>query len=467
MAGLVAGLDVGGTFAGLVILAPVAGALKMAKVPTSPPNQAAGVLPEFETAGVNLANIGLIVHGTTTTTNAVLERNFSRTGFITTKGFRDVLELGRRTRPQAFGMTGQFRPVMPRDFRMEVSERMNASGHIVTDLDVNEVRAAVAHLLEMGCESLVIHFLHAYDNPAHELCAKQIAAEVWPNDYIKLGHALLSESREYERGVIEAVNAGVQPLLDRYIRRPAQDLRDRGFSHNLLVMNGNGGIVTAENVAREAVKTVMSGPATGAMAALATGRHAGMLNLLTYDMGGITTDVAMIRKGRAPVSSNIEVEFAMPIHVPMVDVRTVGAGGGSIARIDAGGMLRVGPDSAASFPGPVCYGHGGGLVTISDATCCSAGCRPPNSAWPLTPLVRPCKSRLQGLWVCRLNRPPRPSFDLPTSTWPARSVWLPCPSVPTRAISPCLPLAARGHCMRSLWPNSWQFQRFWFLRAPV
>jgi N-methylhydantoinase A len=167
--------------------------------------------------------------------------------------------------------------------------------------------------------------------------------------------------------VTAAVNASVQPLLERYVARLADQLAQRGYPRDLLVMNGNGGMVSARDVGREAVKTVMSGPASGVMAAVATGRRAGMPNLLTYDMGGTSTDVAMIRGGIAPVSNEIEVEYAMPIHVPMVDVRTVGAGGGSIARIDAGGMLRVGPESAGSTPGPICYGRGGTRVTISDA----------------------------------------------------------------------------------------------------
>jgi N-methylhydantoinase A len=282
-------------------------------------------------------------------------------------GFRDVLELGRRTRPQAYGMHGSFTPVIPRDLRLEVPERMDARGRVLTPLDEDALRAAVIHLRDDGCEALVIHFLHAYANPAHELRAGEIARDLWPNPYITLGHALLSESREYERGVTAAVNASVQPLLERYVARLADQLAAKGYARDLLVMNGNGGMVSARDVGREAVKTVMSGPASGVMAAVATGRRAGMANLLTYDMGGTSTDVAMIRNGIAPVSNEIEVEYAMPIHVPMVDVRTVGAGGGSIARIDAGGMLRVGPESAGSTPGPICYGRGGTRVTISDA----------------------------------------------------------------------------------------------------
>jgi N-methylhydantoinase A len=367
MTGLVAGVDVGGTFTDLVIFDPASGTVRLAKVPTTLPNQSGGVLDAFAEAGAELSAIDLIVHGTTTTTNAVLERQLARTGLITTEGFRDVLELGRRTRPQAYGMHGHFRPVIPRDLRLEVPERMDARGRVLTALDEEALRRSLRHLIDQGCEALVIHFLHAYANPAHELRAAEIAREIWPNDYITLGHVLLSESREYERGVTAAVNASVQPLLERYVARLADQLAVQGYQRDLLVMNGNGGMVAAKDVAREAVKTVMSGPASGVMAAVATGRRAGMPNLLTYDMGGTSTDVAMIRGGVAPVSNEIEVEYAMPIHVPMVDVRTVGAGGGSIARIDAGGMLRVGPDSAGSTPGPVCYGRGGTQVTISDA----------------------------------------------------------------------------------------------------
>lgn len=367
MVGLVAGVDVGGTFTDLMILDPTTGDVRLAKVPTTLPNQSGGVLAAFEGAGADLSGVDLIVHGTTTTTNAVLERALCKTGLITTAGFRDVLELGRRTRPHAYGMTGQFVPVIPRDLRLEVPERIDAMGRIVTVLDETALRVALRQLADAGCESLVIHFLHAYANPAHELRAAEVAREIWPTPYITCGHALLSESREFERGVTAAVNASVQPLLERYVARLAGELRGRGYQRDLLVMNGNGGMVAAENVSREAVKTVMSGPASGVMAAVATGRRAGMPNLLTYDMGGTSTDVAMIKGGRAPVSNEIEVEYAMPIHVPMVDVRTVGAGGGSIARVDAGGMLRVGPESAGSTPGPVCYGRGGTRVTISDA----------------------------------------------------------------------------------------------------
>ena len=367
LSGSFAGIDVGGTFTDLVHYDSRAGRVKLAKVPTTLDNQAHGVLAALDAAGVDAAMLDLIVHGTTTTTNAVLERRLCKTGLITTMGFRDVLELGRRTRPQAYGMSGQFRPLIPRDLRLEVPERTLADGSEYLPLDEDALRVALRQLVAEDCEALVIHFLHAYANPAHEIRAGEIAREEWPNGNITLGSALLSESREFERGVTAAVNASVQPLLRRYVERLADRLAERGYTRDLLVMNGNGGMVSARIVAEEAAKTVMSGPASGVMAAAYTGRRAGIPDLLTYDMGGTSTDVAMIRGADPAVSHEIEIEYAMPIHVPMVDVRTVGAGGGSIARVNAAGLLQVGPDSAGSTPGPICYGKGGTDPTISDA----------------------------------------------------------------------------------------------------
>jgi N-methylhydantoinase A len=365
--GGIIGVDVGGTFTDLVMIDRDTGHMRIAKTPSTLDNQAFGVLTALDEAKIALPDVDLIVHGTTTTTNAVLERKLSRTGLITTGGFRDVLELGRRTRPQPYGMKGQFTPIIPRDLRFEVPERMDANGNVLIPLDEQAVRDAANALVQDGCEALVIHFLHAYANPAHELRAAEIVGEFWPNDYITTGHSLLSETREFERGVTAAVNASVQPLLERYVTRLRNELAAKGYKGDVLVMNGNGGMVSSRLVAKEAAKTVMSGPASGVMAAAYTGRRAGEENLLTYDMGGTSTDVALILSGTPSVSNEIEVEYAMPIHVPMVDVRTVGAGGGSIARVNPAGLLEVGPHSAGADPGPICYGKGGTQPTISDA----------------------------------------------------------------------------------------------------
>ena len=367
----VAGIDVGGTFTDLLLVETgadgVAAAVRLAKVPTTADNQADGVLAAIEAAETDPAGLDLIVHGTTATTNAVLERKTARVGLITTQGFRDVLELGRRTRPKPYGMFGTFEPLIPRELRREVPERVMADGTVRTPLDEGAVRAAALALAEAGCEALVIHFLHAYANPEHELRAGAIAREVWPNDYVTLGHALLSEFREYERGTTASVNAAVQPVLGRYLRRLQEELRARGFARDLLVMSGNGGMVSAAHVAQEAAKTVMSGPASGVMAAAATLAQSGVANAVSYDMGGTSTDVALITGGVPEVSAELTLDYGLPIHLPMVDVRTVGAGGGSIASVDRAGMLQVGPESAGSQPGPIAYGRGGERPTVTDA----------------------------------------------------------------------------------------------------
>ena len=327
----IAGVDVGGTFTDLIAIDTASGAVRLAKVPTTPQNQAFGVLAAIESAGLDLAELALIVHGTTTTTNALLERKLAKTGLITTKGFRDVLELGRRTRPNSYGLTGWFEPLVPRELRLEVAERVDADGNVLTPLDEDAVRRTVRQLKDAGCEALVIHFLHSYINHAHEARRLAIAKEIWPNSYVTAGHLILSEYREYERGVTAAVNASVQPILDRYIGRLVEELRSRGFARDLLVMQGNGGTVAAGLVAETAVNTVMSGPASGIIAAAYSATASGVANVITYDMGGTSTDVGLIKDGVPTVSAELEIEYAMPIHVPMVDVHTIGAGGGSIA----------------------------------------------------------------------------------------------------------------------------------------
>ncbi|MDP6474172.1 MAG: hydantoinase/oxoprolinase family protein [Alphaproteobacteria bacterium] len=363
----IVGVDVGGTFTDLVYMEPGGGDVRIAKVPTTPANQAEGFMAALAEAGVELASAANISHGTTTTTNALLERKLSRCGLITTKGFRDVLELGRRTRPRPYGLLGSFTPLVPRELRYEVAERMDAEGNVLTPLDEEALRQAVRRLIAAGCESLVVHFLHSYRNPAHERRAVEIAREIWPNAYITAGHAILSEYREYERGVTATVNASVQPVLQRYLENLRRELADGGFRHDLLVMQGNGGSISSAIAAEAAVKTVMSGPASGVMAAAATARAAGIDNLITFDTGGTSCDVGLVQGGVPDVTAEMELEYAMPIHVPMVDVHTIGAGGGSIAFVNEAGMLQVGPESAGAEPGPICYGRGGARPTITDA----------------------------------------------------------------------------------------------------
>ena len=363
----IAGIDVGGTFTDLVLVDEATGEVRLAKVPTTPDNQAFGVLAALAQTGVALAKVGAIVHGTTTTTNAMLERKIAKVGLITTRGFRDVLELGRRTRPHAYGLIGAFHPLIERELRLEVDERMDSDGAVVRPLDEAGVDRAARRLLELGAESVVIHFLHSYINPAHETRAAAIVRALWPNGHVTVGHTILSEYREYERGVTATVNAAIQPVLHRYLERLQGELAKRGFGAELLVMQGNGGTVAASIAAEAAVNTVMSGPASGVIAAAYTATRTGIPNVVTYDMGGTSTDVALIQDGLPAVSTELELEYALPIHVPMVDVHTIGAGGGSIARINEAGMLQVGPESAGAVPGPICYGRSGERVTITDA----------------------------------------------------------------------------------------------------
>jgi len=278
-----------------------------------------------------------------------------------------VLELGRRTRPNNYGMTGSFEPLIDRELRLEVSERLDARGRVVLPLDETEVRTALERLESLGAEAVVIHFLHAYANPIHEERAAEIAREIWKSGFISTSSEILREVREFERGSTAAVNAYVQPILAAYLERISQRLKDAGFLRQLLVMQGNGGTLTAQAAARQPVQTVMSGPAAGAVAAANIGQQAGFENLIACDMGGTSFDVSVIIGSTPALSSEKDLAYGIPVRVPMVDIHTIGAGGGSIARVDSAGLLRVGPESAGAQPGPVCYGRGGLQPTVTDA----------------------------------------------------------------------------------------------------
>jgi N-methylhydantoinase A len=361
------GCDVGGTFTDLILYDENSGQIKYAKVPSTPANLAEGVLSALDRTGADPSDLAIFIHGTTVTTNALLERKLARCGLITTKGFRDVLELGRRTRPHPYGLIGHFEPIIPRELRVEVTERISAEGTVIQPFDEAEFVVAVKTLLGQGAEALVVHFLHSYANPAHERRAAEIARTLWPNAYVTAGHEIVAEFREYERGVTAAVNGSVQPILDRYVKRLRGELVSRGFTRDLLVMQGNGGTAASDIVVRAPIHTVMSGPASGVIAASYTARQASIHNVVTYDMGGTSTDVAVVQNGVPFVSSELELEYAVPLRVPMVDVHTVGAGGGSIAWVNDAGLLQIGPESAGAMPGPICFGRGGERVTITDA----------------------------------------------------------------------------------------------------
>jgi N-methylhydantoinase A len=361
------GVDVGGTYTDLLLFDPNTGAFHALKTPTTPENQALGFLTGVEQLGVSPAALDAVVHGTTIGTNAILERRGANAGLITTRGFRDVLELGRRTRPNAYGMVGSYEALIERQLRLEVTERVSAEGEILTPLDDDEVRTAVEQLRAAGVDALVIHFINSYANPAHERRAAELARELWPKAHITVGADILPEFREFERGVTAALNAYIQPVMARYIDSLVRQLSERGLRHELLIMQGSGGMQAALGVARQAVQTIMSGPAAAAIAAARVATLAGFANVISCDMGGTSFDVTLIRDGQPLITHEHELGYGLPVRVPMVDIRTIGAGGGSIATVTPAGLLRVGPESAGAEPGPICYGRGGEQPTVTDA----------------------------------------------------------------------------------------------------
>ena len=363
------GVDVGGTFTDLLLVDPTSGAMRVAKVPSTPADQSDGFMAGLAALGEGAQGFETVVHGTTVGTNAVLERKGVPCALITTRGFRDTLELGRRTRPNPWGMTGHFAPIVPRERRFEVAERIDAAGAVVTPLDEDEVRAATLKARAAGAEALIVHFIHAYLNPTHECSAGAIAREVWPDVHITLGSDILREVREFERGSTAALNGYIQPIMTRYLDRIAARLGAAAAAGEaeLLVMQGNGGMMSAGIAGEKAVQTVMSGPAAGVIAAARLGAAAGFPNLISCDMGGTSFDIAIVKGGVPATTTEKDIAYGMPLRVPMVDIQTIGAGGGSIARIDAGGILRVGPESAGAAPGPICYGRGGREPTVTDA----------------------------------------------------------------------------------------------------
>jgi N-methylhydantoinase A len=367
MTGWQVGVDVGGTFTDILAVEADQQTFKVTKVPSTLGDQSLGVIAGLKALGLPLSEVSAFVHGTTVGTNAVLERKGARCGLITTMGFRDVLELGRRTRPHLYGLTGSFEAIIPRELRYEIPERTGAAGQVLVPLDDAAVLDAAKRLLAAGAEALVIHFLHSYANPGHELRAAEIVRSVWPNRFVTVGHEILREMREFERGSTAAVNAYIQPLMWRYLSRLADELKTNGMARALLVMQGNAGTMTATAAADQAVQTVMSGPAAGALAAARIGNEAGFRNLVACDMGGTSFDVSLIKGGEPALSAEKDVAYGVPVRVPMIDIHTIGAGGGSIARIDKAGLLRIGPESAGSWPGPICYGRGGTEPTVTDA----------------------------------------------------------------------------------------------------
>lgn len=361
------GVDIGGTNTDLVLIDTAAQKLITAKVPSTPANQAEGLMNGIAELGTALDAVDLLVHGTTVATNAVIERKGARCGLITTAGFRDVLELRRRDRPMTYGLIGTFRPLIERRFRREVAERITADGQILTPIDPAEVKRVARTLLDDGCEVLVIAFLNSYAEPAHEIAAARAAAEVWPNSFIVTSSSVMPAVREFERTSTAVVSGYVQPLIGRYLDSLARRLAAGGYKQDLLVVQSNGGVMGADVATRFAANTILSGPAAGVTAGAAIASELGLNSAISCDMGGTSLDVCVIRSGAPDITQQKILDFGVPLCVPMLDADAIGAGGGSLARIDAAGILQVGPQSAGAVPGPVAFGAGGTIPTITDA----------------------------------------------------------------------------------------------------
>jgi len=365
----VVGVDVGGTFTDLFVLDEQSGTARIVKVPSTRGEEARGFMNGIQKISEDgsASGVASIVHGTTVGTNALLERKVARTGIITTRGFRDVLEMRRRDRPQTWGLRGSFTPIVPRALRLEVDERVLADGQIHTAVNIDQVKAQAQALLDAGCEAVCVFFINAYANMANEQAAVAAVRAMWPNPHVTAASEVLPEIREFERCSTATLNAALQPVVGSYLTRLESDLRGQGFEGELLIVQSNGGVMSRQTACDVPVRTALSGPAAGVMACAAIARAAGFPNVMTGDMGGTSFDVSLVAKGEAALAAQTSIEFGLVVRSPMIQIETIGAGGGSIASVDASGMLQVGPESAGSVPGPACYDRGNTRPTVTDA----------------------------------------------------------------------------------------------------
>jgi N-methylhydantoinase A len=361
------GVDVGGTFTDVFVLDEATGTAQVAKVPTTRPDQSGGFLDGIRMKVDDLGTVSVIVHGTTAGTNALLERKGARIGIITTEGLRDVLEMRRRDRPRTWGLRGDFVPIVPRDLRLEVSERTLADGTIRTAVDIDAVTAAARTLMDEGCLACAVLFANSYANPENERIAVAAVREIWPNAHVSASSEILPEIREFERFSTTALNAYLQPEVSGYIDRLETALKSDGFAGEFMIVQSNGGVMDVATAAKVPVRTALSGPAAGVIAAGYIAQAAGFPNVITGDMGGTSFDVSLIADGQSMLAPQTSIDFGMVVRSPMIEIATIGAGGGSIAWVDRGGLLNIGPESAGSTPGPVAYGQGNTRPTVTDA----------------------------------------------------------------------------------------------------
>ena len=373
--GCLVGVDIGGTFTDVFIRDAGRQEWVVRKVPSTPPAFAEGFLDgvsgALDQAGLLPEQVGRVMHGTTVATNCILTQSGARLGFVLTEGFRDILQVGIGWRPRMYDLDmDPVEPLFlaPRRRCLGVRERVNAKGEVITPLDEAHLLEVAAQLVEEeGAEVLVVCYLHAYANPDHERRSRDLLAERFPNLPVTLSSDVLPRPREYRRLVVSGFDGYVKPVVNNYLTSLMDRMRGAGIDAPLHVMQSHGGVSGVDNVIERPVGTVLSGLAAGVIGAANVGAAAGFGDLISLDMGGTSADVALIRDGRPLVTNEGGFED-YPLNIPMVDVRTIGAGGSSIAAVDAGGALRVGPDSAGADPGPACYGRGGERPTVTDAS---------------------------------------------------------------------------------------------------
>jgi N-methylhydantoinase A len=361
------GIDVGGTFTDLALFDTDSGELIVTKAPSTA-NPTEGVQAVISQTGMAPSAIDGLVHGTTVATNALLERKKATPGLITTRGFRDVVFIQRMNRKHHYDLQwDKPQPFVERRHCVEVDERVNYQGNVVTPLDVESAHQAVAALRDAGIRDIAVAFLFSYVNPVHELRMRDIIAELHPEANVSLSHEVYPRWREYDRMSSTLADAFLKTLVHDYLENLAEGLVQQGMTSDFLVMKSNGGVEDYRAASAKPIDLLVSGPVGGVLSAIFFGQLTGRRNLITMDMGGTSFDVSLIADGRPNQTAEFEIEWGLPVYTPMIDVRTIGAGGGSIAWIDKGGLLRVGPESAGSQPGPACYGRGGTRPTVTDA----------------------------------------------------------------------------------------------------
>lgn len=371
-----AGIDVGGTFTDLMLVDDHQKTVWVHKVPSTPedPSRAtmSGLRELCGIAGVGPTQLEQVFHGTTVATNIVLERNGSRTGMITTKGFRDVIYIGRHRRPKTFSIYQDLPwrepTLVERRYRLPVTERIAPPGTVVEPLDEEEVRTAARELNEAGVEAVCVCFLFSFLDPRHEQRVKEILAEELPDMHVSISHEVLPQHREYERFTTTAMNAYIAPKTSSYLRSIDDSLRELSPEADFHLMTSNGGSATVAGAAEAPVSLLMSGPVAGLVGGIAAAKSVGYDSVVTLDVGGTSADIGVAPEGTMRMKNLYDTNVGgYEVMIPMADLDTIGAGGGSVARIDAGGLLRVGPESAGAEPGPACYGRGGVRPTATDA----------------------------------------------------------------------------------------------------